>query len=369
MNKIKVVHVIQSLGYGGAEINLVDICKKIDKNKFDVFVITFWNSCTIEDSLNEIDGVHHIGLNKKNRYDFRIFFSLLRTLRLINPDIIHTHLPIAGIYTRLCSFFINSRIISTQHSVYYKKNLFHKIDRITSRYLNYKIIANSNFTKSFLVNNRYIKPDKVEVISLGVDYSKLRTNLNKTVIKKELGLQNKVILGHIGSFKVHKGHKYLIESFKRIIPKIPNAILMLIGGGPLLEEIKLKADELNLLDNIVFVGETNEIDRYLSVMDIFVMPSISESFGISILEAMYMKVPVVAFKTDAIPELIKQGDTGYLVDKYNSEMLSETIIHIIINKERNETIKRNAKQFAEEFAMEFKIKEIEQLYLSIIHNH
>ncbi len=368
MKKSKIGHVIQALNFGRAETCLLDICKNINSKKFDVTVITFWEGDLLEKEFHKLSDIKIINLNCFSRYDFRIIFKLIKALKKENPDIIHTHLPIAGIYSRICNLFISVKIITTQHSVKYIKNFFHMVDRFTAKWNDY-YVANSEYTKQFLVKYNYVEKKKIKVVPLGVDFSKLNKNkIDKTVIYKELNIpMGAFVVGHIGSFKIQKGHKYIVEFAKKIIPNNPKIYFLLIGDGALFHSVKEEIQKMGMSDNILLIGKKNNIADYLKIMDIFMMPSVSESFGISILESMYMKLPVVAFSTDAIPELINNRETGMLVEKFNVEKFIESIFELYVNVELRNRISENAySNVIDNYSIKNTTKKNENIYLSIL---
>ena len=146
--------------------------------------------------------------------------------------------------------------------------------------------------------------------------------------------------------------------------------LILIGDGELLFEMQRLSEKLQIAGNLRFVGKKNNIAEFLNIMDIFVMPSISESFGISVLEAMYMKVPVVAFATEALPELVKDGETGILIDKADTFQLSNAVNELYNDNELKEHLIQKAYDFVKNrFSIKFTTNELELFYSEILSNN
>ena len=340
MKKVKIVYVISQLSYGGAETSLLDICNYIDSNTFDITVISVLKSDTLQNLFKKNKKIKVISLNFKSRYN--IFIILMLGLRLfcLKPDIIHTHLPVANIYTRFFSLFIKSNYICTRHTVIFKNNLFYKIDLWTSK-INKYMIANSLFTKEYLLKYKYIEEDKIEIVNLGVDFTKFKkSNIEKKdfLYKYSIDSDAKIIV-NIGSFKKEKGHLYLLKAFKKVVSQNPKCYLFLAGKGLLFEEIRALACSLGIEENVIFTGNLSNIGDILSFADVFVSPSISESFGISLIEAMYFKVPVIAFNVDAVPNLIKDNETGFLVELYDYKSLFKKILEVLNNNNSNITDK------------------------------
>jgi len=145
-----------------------------------------------------------------------------------------------------------------------------------------------------------------------------------------------------------KGHKTLISAMKKVIEKIPDAKLLIVGEGKIEGELKSLASDLYLEESVHFYPIVNDTPSVLSLLDCFVMPSLQEGLGLSIMEAQAMALPVVASRVGGIPSLIKDGKTGFLVTPANEEELSRALIDCLMNKEKAKTVGRAARRFIEE---------------------
>ncbi|PID28691.1 MAG: hypothetical protein CSB55_03945 [Candidatus Cloacimonadota bacterium] len=366
MVKIKTAHVIHQLCRGGAETSLYDICRFFNFKDIEFTIIIFEKDSDFEDEFKKLKNIKIINLNAKSRYDPVIFFKLFNVFKAENFDIVHTHLPVAGIYSRIINLFFKKKLITTQHSVLYKTSVFHKIDRLTMRMFNYGTIANSIFTRKFLQKYNYIDQNKTELIYLGADFSKLDNPKTNKAMRKFIGInESDIVLGHIGSFKPQKGHKYLINAFMKIHEKYKNSKLVLVGKGKLADEIKALVKKNQLSNSVIFVGEKSNIKDYINMFDIFVFPSISESFGISVLEALYLEKPVAAFNIDAVSEIIENGKDGVLTDSKNTSAFADAVINLLNNANLREKIISNAKNKAKKFEIDLCCEKLEEYYKKI----
>jgi len=333
MKKIKILYTIQYFYYGGAEISLYDICKHINKDRFDVTVITLLKGDSFEVVFKKNPNINIINFDYNSRYHPLIIPRLIKHFLTIKPDITHSNMIIADIYTRLAGLFSKSKKICTLHASVLKKNIFYKIDRITARF-NTMLIANSEWTKSFYTKNKYSSESKIVVIPLGVNFNKLNQPLiskNEFFSRYNLPMNAKII-SFIGSFKAEKGHMLLLQSIKKLIETNPEYIFFFAGKGVLLDYYKNKAEELQVNYNIIFMGNVDNVSELLSFSDLFVSPSLAESQGIALIEAMYFKVPVIAFNVDAVPEIVINNTTGFLVDLHDVKN-KDKLIERFINKD------------------------------------
>ena len=137
---------------------------------------------------------------------------------------------------------------------------------------------------------------------------------------------------------------------------------MMVGEGPEREPAELLCKELGITDKVIFLGNSNEIDKILCFSDLFVLPSLTESFGLSALEAMASGVPVISSNTGGIPEVNVHGVSGYLSDINAIDDMSENAIHILSDNNRLSEFKSNAKRVAQTFDIHKIVPKYEAIY-------
>ena len=156
------------------------------------------------------------------------------------------------------------------------------------------------------------------------------------------------IITHISNFRPVKRIKDVISIFDNIQKEIP-AKLMLVGEGPLKEPAERLCDKMGISDKVVFLGNSNEIDKILCFSDLFLLPSETESFGLAALEAMASGVPVISSNSGGIPEVNKHGFSGFLSDVGDIEDMSKNALHILKDEQTLKQFKANAKEESKRF--------------------
>ncbi|MBS7609836.1 glycosyltransferase family 4 protein [Candidatus Bathyarchaeota archaeon] len=208
-----------------------------------------------------------------------------------------------------------------------------------------RIIAVSNYIAQRLRECYNISLSKVAVIHNGVDVSLFRP-INKEEAKERIGLGDRPIVLYVGAFTLRKGIHYLIRSFRMVVDRFKDACLMLIGGVPswygssIYYDILYKEiNKLDLKNSVIVKGKIphNRLPIYYSAADVFALPSIYEPFGKVLLEAMACETPVVASNVGGIPEIVRDGESGFLVAPGDIEELYESISkllssNILVNK-------------------------------------
>lgn len=169
--------------------------------------------------------------------------------------------------------------------------------------------------------------------------------------------------GIIARLSEVKGHKYLITAMKSVIKEIPDAQLLIVGEGKIQKDLEALSDRLGIGGNIRFVPAVSDTSGPLSAMDVFVMPSLQEGLGLSIMEAMLSGVPVVASKVGGIPSLVKDGITGILVRPEDPAGLALAIVDLLKDKEKAAGLAVAAKELIiREFSLEKMVEQTERVY-------
>jgi len=189
------------------------------------------------------------------------------------------------------------------------------------------------------------------------NYQKTSKECNRSMIAKD----NERIISHISNFRKVKHVPHVVEIFYRIQKEIPSK-LVLVGEGPEREAVERLVEQLGISDRVLFVGNSNQVDRVLCFSDLFLLPSKSESFGLAALEAMANKVAVVSSNTGGIPEVNIHGQTGYLADVGAIEEMANYSISILKDSNTLRAFKNRAYEKAAEFDILKVLPQYEALY-------
>jgi glycosyltransferase involved in cell wall biosynthesis len=183
--------------------------------------------------------------------------------------------------------------------------------------------------------------------------------------KKTKKISDDPVIGTIGNLNSQKGQKYLIRALPSVLKKYPTAKIEIIGEGKERNSLVTETKRLNLQGKVTLLGKKTDLQKYLSDWTVFVLPSISETFGIVILEAMDAGIPVVATKSGGTTDIVKSGVNGLLVERKNPESLAKKIIKILDKPELAGDLTRNALKDLPRFSWTTIIGKLEDLYQSI----
>ncbi|RAR48613.1 N-acetyl-alpha-D-glucosaminyl L-malate synthase BshA [Flavobacterium lacus] len=189
---------------------------------------------------------------------------------------------------------------------------------------------------------------EIEVIPNFIEIDKAKIDEGAPCYRSLMAKDNERIITHISNFRKVKRIPDIIKIFYKIQQQIP-AKLMMVGEGPEKENAELLCEELGISSKVIFFGNSNEIDKILCFTDLFLLPSETESFGLAALEAMACSVPVISTNTGGLPEVNKDGFSGYLSDVGDLDSMAENAIKIIRDDATLSVFKKNAFSVAEQF--------------------
>lgn len=235
------------------------------------------------------------------------------------------------------------------------------VNRIIFKSILTHIISNSEETKRSILKHlgKYIPNEKVYTIYHGIEL-KNETNGNTEKLKEIQEKGHGVILGNAGRLTVQKGHDNLLQIAKKIKEQNIDFTLFIAGTGELQSELQLAIEKYKLEENVVLLGFVEDMDSFMSSIDIFLLTSVWEGFGFVIVEAMVKSKPVVAFNITSNPEIIEDNKTGYLADYPDIEMFAEKTIRLIKDSNlREEMGKEGLKTMHKRFILEDRVTEIE----------
>ncbi|MEP7337633.1 MAG: N-acetyl-alpha-D-glucosaminyl L-malate synthase BshA [Acidobacteriota bacterium] len=201
----------------------------------------------------------------------------------------------------------------------------------------------------------------VEVIPNFINAEQYQRRENEA-LRAELAPRGEKLLMHVSNFRPVKRIGDCIHAFAKIKPHLP-ARLVLCGDGPEREGAEKLAQEYGLADDVLFAGQVPNIADYLSVADLLLVPSETESFGLAALEAMACEVPVIATNTGGLPEVVIDGENGYLVSLGDTQTIAERAIEILSDEKKQRAMGRRGREWAvEQFNTERVIPQYERLY-------
>jgi len=350
----------------GTEIATYNIAKHLAERQYEVHVITSLDEGLPQNSIEEGFCIHRVRLPKVKLLGIAtLWLKALLVLKRINPDIVHvqtTTMSIIGVLAK--KLLRKPYVVWGRGSDIYTPWLFkNRISRLVLKNADAVIALTEDMKKEM---QKTCDKD-IYVIPNGVDFEKF-WNLSKKDIRRKLGITNEQrIVISVGSLRPVKGIKYLIQAMSVLRQKNTKANLMLVGDGEERQNLEELVEELNLGDYITFAGEVpnEKIPEYMVASDVFALPSLSEGFGIVNLEAMASGLPAVVSNVSGLPEIIKDGENGFLVEPRNPLEIAKKIQLLLEDNKLRERISRNNKEKAKSYNWESVVEKLEKVYQAV----
>lgn len=367
--KYNILYLDSSQGmFGGGQVSLFELVKRIDILQFYPHVIlSEEGELPRRLKASNIDyTIISMPSFKKAGFGFiKTLIKLILFIKHYKISLIHTNTSRSTIYGILTAKLLNIPLI-WHVRVPLSDGL---LDRFLSLFALRLIVVSEAVRKRF----PWLKQDKIEIIYNGVDTEIFSPGSIDESLRYKLGIKNNdIIIGAVGRISPEKGLEFLISAMPEIIKTYPKAKVLIVGEGneKYCSSLQKTVNELHIsFQNVIFTGFCSDIFQVLRCVHIFCLPSLTEGFNRSLLEAMSCGLPVVATDIDGNREIVKDGINGLLVPSKDPNSLAYAIIKLIEDKDTSKRIGQRARQFIiENFSIEKNVKKTEELYKKILEN-
>lgn len=361
---MNILQILPSLKEGGVETGTLDICKYLKERGHSVAVIS--NGGPLVSELDRY-GISHFSwpVHQKNPFTiFQMSRKLIRFIRQHHIDIVHARSRVPGWITYLACFFTKTKWVTTCHG-YYRSHWGSRVMGWADR-----VICATHAIKKHMMDDFKVPESKISLIPRGVDLERFQFKSFASVSARH-NVLSPLTIGYIGRITPIKGLKDLLRALSILKKQNLKFVSKIIGSAsdPLyLKELIKLAKELNLSQEVEFLGHQNNIPEQLKTLDLLVVPTTHpEAFGRVIIEAQAVGVPVVATRVGGIQEVIDDGKTGLLCSPRHPEDLSKTIQRILTNKELTARLVTQARAKVEsQYSKEQMVQSTEKLYEELL---
>lgn len=362
---IRVLHYGLSCRLGGIETYLYKLSKNINSNEIDFSFI--WEGREKPYFYKEIGDMGFEFLNITSRRES--FVKNIRDLERIflkgNYDIFHCHLNTLSYTTPIkiakkyqCKVIVHSRNGYVDQTRFYTM-LLHKLNFHVAQKKDIFRIAVSDVASRWLFGSK-----KSIIVNNGIDVERFRFDeACRRRVRKQLGLEGKLVIGHVGSLSLQKNHYFLLQVFKEVLRKNRDSFLILIGDGSERRNIEERISELRLKDSVILLGNRNNIEQYLCGIDIFIFPSKFEGFPNAVLEAQTSGIPCIVSNT--ITKEVGVLESTIFVDLIDGyKTWAETALRLQNANPNRQLCADLIKEAG--FSVESEVKKIEGIYRSLM---
>ena len=329
------------VNFGGVETFLLNIYRNIDRNRY-VFDFLTPGKTTYSQQIEELksycSNVYELRVCQ-NRFIrlIQFFIRFILFLRIHKYKIVHIHtgsLYLQTVAVLACRFAKTPNVICHSHGAKKYGSLLSKVcKKIVTKLSNYQLSC-SKLACHSIFDEKSEEFKNIIILRNGIDVEKFKFSVKaREEYRKELKIENKLVIGHIGNFVEAKNHLFLIDVFKKIAKLNDNTILLLVGDGQLRNKVENKIIQLGLSEKVLLLGHKKDIPELLSTFDAFVFPSIHEGFGISVIEAQASGLK--CYISDSISNEVDVTDLVYRISLNTSaQYWANNILNNIKNIDR-----------------------------------
>lgn len=336
-----------TMDIGGTENVVLQICKVL-KNRVQKIVFCSCGGAYVG-RLKEM-GIRHYDIPDIENKDFKTVVRVLSSLEKIIKEeqitVIHSHHRQAGFYANIMRIrFRNLRLIATAHGVFKNRRMLTKFSyRMTD------VIACGQVVRKNLVDYYGVDDARVSVI-----HNAVQKNIRPItpVAEIESLSSDRFKVAYIGRISEEKGLEYLLKAIAIVKDVNQNIAFIIAGDGPQREQMESEARKLGVMNNLIFLGYRNDIQNVIKQIDLVVLPSLTEGFPLSLIEAFAQGRPVVSTDVGGCVEIVKNEENGLLVMSRNEYQLADAILRFATDKELYEKCSRKAREsYESEYSMD-----------------
>lgn len=383
---VSVVHIIDNLGRGGAQRQLVELLKGLPRDRYDSHVISL--------SMEKLDyaptiramGIPLTCIAQSGVWSWRTLGEVVASLRALRPTIVQTWLFTSDLYGRLAACLCRAEqylfdrhgrqarragmpvIISTVRSVEPDKPLRRVVaDRWLKRWTD-AFIVNAQAVGQVLTQRERVAAERVHTIYNGLDFQVFNPARVDGVVRRTLSLDGTMsVIGIVGRFAPVKDHATFLRAAAVVQRHAPSARFMLIGDGPLAPSLRALCRALQLESQVHFVGNQEDVAASVAACDAIVVTSLYEGCCNAILEGMAMGKPVIATAVGGNPELVTGGRTGWLVPPRSPAHVADAMLQMLRDPQQARAMGRAGRARIEaDFTLSRMVEQTESVYRALL---
>jgi glycosyltransferase involved in cell wall biosynthesis len=333
MNRVKVLQLISSGGYYGAENMLLNLCASQQKAGCENSLMLFYNVHVPNVEFYERArrrGVSVRMVHCQGRADWRAVRQIEECIQEDGIELLHTHGYKADLYGYVAARRSGKPIVATCHNWVGGTavlGIYNHLDRMVVKRFQGLAAVSDSVAQRLL--DCGVAAKKIRTIANGIDVERFECALPSP----SLDFGGNKVVGMIARLDLQKGFEYLLLAARELCGVFPVLKVVIVGEGPDRQAIENMIQRFGLQANVILAGQHSDMPAIYAAMDIFVLPSLNEGLPMTILEAMAASRPVIATRVGAIPSVIKNGETGLLVDPGDVNGLRDALARLLIDSD------------------------------------
>jgi sugar transferase (PEP-CTERM/EpsH1 system associated) len=366
MKGLRILHVVYSLNIGGLERVVIDLTKGFMKKGHIVSICCLNEKGVLGEEL-ELEGIEMFSLGKRPGIAWNLPFRISKIIKKRHFNIIHTHNEGGLIYGATAALIARvPNIVHTEHGKepgYEEKRILHMVEKVLHRKVK-KVVAVSNDLRDRIAESSRTNGKRIAMILNGIDVEKYYRPESRKENRILLGIgPESFVIGNVARLVPLKNHQFLLAVFRELLRDLPNLRMMIIGDGPLREDLESYSRKIGISKSVKFLGERQDVPDLLAAFDLFVLPSLTEGTSITLLEAMASGTPIVASRAGGNSQIIENRKTGLLLPLDKPKAWVATIKSLIVNPDKGRGLSEMAKvEVKERFSLKAMVENYEKIY-------
>jgi N-acetyl-alpha-D-glucosaminyl L-malate synthase BshA len=359
--------------FGGSGVVATELAKGLARRNHNVHILSYARPARLDTFRTNIS-YHEVNMNtyplfEYPPYDLALANQMANLIEYENIDVLHVHYAIP----HATSAYLAKQMLGEKAANIPLITTLHGTDiTIVGSDPSYKSVVDFSINQSdgvtavseYLRNETYARFDikkEIKVIPNFIDLSRFKKS-NKNHFKKAICPEGEKVIVHVSNFREVKRVPEVVSIFNHILESGIKAKLLLVGDGPDRQRAEQRCREMGTCDQVRFLGKQDQVEDILSIADLFLIPSGSETFGLAALEAMSCSVPVISTNIGGLPEVNIHGETGYLCDLDDVDCMGNYAVKILSDQDLHARMAKNARKRAKKFEMSKIISQYEQYY-------
>ncbi len=361
---VRVVEILATGTNGGAQEHVYSLLSRLDRSRYEPTVISL-SAGSAERKIARLGIPVHV----IDEPDDAIAVGVVATLLAdVGPEVVHNHMYRAELVGTRAALALAEAgrprpyIVGTVHSSRVRSSEDREVLAGLTPRMDHLVAVSRAIEEKIAAERPSTVP--VSLVYNGVDLVRYDHTDPCCTLREEYGLPEAAqLVGVVARLEAEKGHPTLLCAWPRVVRRVPNARLLVVGEGSRREDLEAQAAALGLAERVVFTGRRDDVPAVTAALDVAVLPSYREAQGLTILEAMALSRPVVATAVGGIPEVIEDGRTGLLVPPHDPEALAAAITRLLTDHAYADMLAKGGHDLVHErFCVELMVHAIEQIY-------
>lgn len=361
----KVLHITYDMRIGGTEMVIKNIIE--GNNDLHISMSIFCIEEPIGPWGEELrsSGVKIISKARKPTLDFQIIFEICKIIKSDKINIVHCHQYTPWVYGVFASLFTKAKVIFTEHGRFYpdSKSWKRKLLNPLLTYFTRDIVAISEATKKALVEFEYIPEKAIKVIYNGIS-PLVFIHENVQNLRRQYGIaEHTIVFGTVARLDPIKNQALMLHAFAKVLRTNDAAVLLIVGDGEERSSLKELCQKLSIESNVIFTGFIPYPQDYISLIDIFLLTSLSEGTSMTLLEALSLSKPCIVTDAGGNAEIVEHYFNGIVIENNNVDELYESMVALASNKKLIAQFEKNSrKTFDSKFSQKIMSEKYNSLY-------